>query len=215
MLPARPDTSEIAHAAATAPGPSVEPPASPPRRRGRESQRPNFGAPVLDIAASGTVPAKLITCGRCHGHSVAGTRFCKYCGAFLDDAAPPVGRFRCRARASRSPRSQGTRGCPKSTRTAPSRLAEHRESGLTGASGRIADREASSAKPDNGQSPAARTTASPIPGPSVASPRAPVAGATKKDPAVTGRVDAKAGRIDGSDVTLGESWADGTPHPEE
>ncbi len=43
------------------------------------------GAPVVDIAASGMVPTKIVSCARCHGHCVAGTRFCKYCGAPLDE----------------------------------------------------------------------------------------------------------------------------------
>jgi pSer/pThr/pTyr-binding forkhead associated (FHA) protein len=46
------------------------------------------GSPVLDIASSGSVPAKLITCARCHGNCVAGSRFCKFCGAPLEEAAP-------------------------------------------------------------------------------------------------------------------------------
>jgi pSer/pThr/pTyr-binding forkhead associated (FHA) protein len=44
-----------------------------------------IGAPVLDIAASSNVPAKVITCSRCQGQSVAGTRFCKFCGAPLEE----------------------------------------------------------------------------------------------------------------------------------
>jgi pSer/pThr/pTyr-binding forkhead associated (FHA) protein len=43
------------------------------------------GAPVVDIAASGSVPVKVRTCARCHGHCLAGTRFCKFCGALLDE----------------------------------------------------------------------------------------------------------------------------------
>jgi pSer/pThr/pTyr-binding forkhead associated (FHA) protein len=46
------------------------------------------GAPVVDIAASGAAPARVIMCARCHGHCVAGTRFCKYCGAPLEEGAP-------------------------------------------------------------------------------------------------------------------------------
>ena len=45
------------------------------------------GSPVLDIAASGSTPAKLIACARCHGNCVAGSRFCKFCGAALEEAA--------------------------------------------------------------------------------------------------------------------------------
>ncbi|MCC6557315.1 MAG: FHA domain-containing protein [Polyangiaceae bacterium] len=52
------------------------------------------GAPVLDIAHPARVaPVRLIECARCHGHCIAGTRFCKYCGAPLDAerAAPTEG----------------------------------------------------------------------------------------------------------------------------
>lgn len=42
------------------------------------------GSPVLDIAASRQAPARQIECARCHGQCVAGTRFCKYCGAPLE-----------------------------------------------------------------------------------------------------------------------------------
>lgn len=50
------------------------------------------GSPVLDIASSGSVPAKLITCARCHGNCVAGSRFCKFCGASLEELAPAQAR---------------------------------------------------------------------------------------------------------------------------
>ena len=46
------------------------------------------GSPVLDIASSGALPAKLIVCARCHGSCVAGSRFCKFCGAPLEESAP-------------------------------------------------------------------------------------------------------------------------------
>jgi pSer/pThr/pTyr-binding forkhead associated (FHA) protein len=49
------------------------------------------GAPVVDIASS-PVPARYVTCARCHGHCVAGTRFCKYCGAPLDETPPAARR---------------------------------------------------------------------------------------------------------------------------
>jgi pSer/pThr/pTyr-binding forkhead associated (FHA) protein len=49
------------------------------------------GSPVLDIASAGAAPAKTVTCARCHGHCVAGSRYCKFCGASLDEpAASPV-----------------------------------------------------------------------------------------------------------------------------
>lgn len=44
------------------------------------------GAPVVGIATRSPEP-KLIRCGRCHGHSAEGTRFCKYCGASLEPSA--------------------------------------------------------------------------------------------------------------------------------
>jgi len=69
--------------------PRPAPPAVPPAPSAStpfEGER-IVGAPVLDIAASGTTPASVVTCGRCHAHCVAGTRFCKYCGASLDE--PP------------------------------------------------------------------------------------------------------------------------------
>jgi len=47
------------------------------------------GSPVLDIASSGSLPAKLLACARCHGNCVAGSRFCKFCGAPLEEAGPP------------------------------------------------------------------------------------------------------------------------------
>ncbi len=42
------------------------------------------GAPVVGIAMR-SAEAKLIRCARCHGHSAEGTRFCKYCGAPLEE----------------------------------------------------------------------------------------------------------------------------------
>ncbi len=73
------------------------PPQAPPPKPSAPRASPSFGssepyagekivgAPVVEIA-SGSTPARLITCPRCHGHCVAGTRFCKYCGAPLDEA---------------------------------------------------------------------------------------------------------------------------------
>jgi pSer/pThr/pTyr-binding forkhead associated (FHA) protein len=68
------------------------PPPLPPQPTSDAAQsvgEPIIGAPVLDIAAASSVPARMITCGRCHGHCMAGTRFCKYCGAVLEDARSP------------------------------------------------------------------------------------------------------------------------------
>ena len=42
-------------------------------------------SPVLEIAAMRAAPAKVVTCNRCQGQCAAGTRFCKYCGAPLDE----------------------------------------------------------------------------------------------------------------------------------
>jgi pSer/pThr/pTyr-binding forkhead associated (FHA) protein len=47
-----------------------------------------IGAPVVDIASSGEAPVRYVSCARCHGSCVAGMRFCKYCGAPLDDTSP-------------------------------------------------------------------------------------------------------------------------------
>jgi pSer/pThr/pTyr-binding forkhead associated (FHA) protein len=48
---------------------------------------PIVGAPVVGIATHAAAP-KLIRCARCHGHSAEGTRFCKYCGAPLEEPNP-------------------------------------------------------------------------------------------------------------------------------
>lgn len=45
---------------------------------------PIVGAPVVGIATRSAAP-KLIRCARCSGHSEEGTRFCKYCGAALEE----------------------------------------------------------------------------------------------------------------------------------
>jgi len=45
-----------------------------------------IGAPVVGIATTRAAP-RLVRCARCHGHSAEGMRFCKYCGAPLDEAA--------------------------------------------------------------------------------------------------------------------------------
>ncbi|MDI1448699.1 FHA domain-containing protein [Polyangium sp. 6x1] len=44
-----------------------------------------IGAPVVGIATARTGPPRLVRCARCHGHSAEGMRFCKYCGAPLDE----------------------------------------------------------------------------------------------------------------------------------
>lgn len=52
-----------------------------------------IGSPVVEIAGARAAPAKIITCPRCHGQSVAGTRFCKYCGAALDEPTAEARRY--------------------------------------------------------------------------------------------------------------------------
>ncbi|MEO7327234.1 MAG: FHA domain-containing protein [Minicystis sp.] len=88
------------------------------------------GAPVLDIAVSKAAPVKLVPCGRCHGHCVAGTRFCKFCGAPLDEppslrrgaepaaarvavAAPPVEQPRPERRMPVAPATEEPRDPPR------------------------------------------------------------------------------------------------------
>ena len=78
---------------AATPAPQIAP---PPQRAASAVALPDeaawegeiVGSPVLDIASSGLAPAKLITCARCHGNCVAGSRFCKFCGAPLEESAP-------------------------------------------------------------------------------------------------------------------------------
>ncbi len=82
---------------AASPAPLVAPP--PPPRVQSPVPLPDetawegeiVGSPVLDIASSGSIPTKLIACARCHGNCVSGSRFCKFCGAPLEEigAAPP------------------------------------------------------------------------------------------------------------------------------
>lgn len=43
------------------------------------------GSPVVEIAGARNAPTRIVICARCHGQSAAGTRFCKYCGAALED----------------------------------------------------------------------------------------------------------------------------------
>lgn len=68
------------------------------------------GSPVLDIASSGAVPAKLITCARCHGNCVAGSRFCKFCGAPLEETANGAPRVEAARPAPRTPPPPPNRG---------------------------------------------------------------------------------------------------------
>ncbi|HEY4121861.1 MAG TPA: FHA domain-containing protein, partial [Byssovorax sp.] len=60
------------------------PPTDEARRFAQE--QPIVASRVVAIAPGAPqAPAKLVACSRCHGHCVAGTRFCKYCGAPLDE----------------------------------------------------------------------------------------------------------------------------------
>ncbi|MGK3995750.1 FHA domain-containing protein [Sorangium sp. So ce1024] len=65
--------------------PVAQPPARlPPSATGGGAPDKIVGSPVVDIASSRQVPAPPVVCARCHGQCLAGTRFCKYCGAPLD-----------------------------------------------------------------------------------------------------------------------------------
>lgn len=70
------------------------------------------GAPVVDIASSKAAPVKMVTCGRCHGHCAAGTRFCKFCGAPLDEPTS----LRRGAETSTPPRAQVSAAAPEPPR---------------------------------------------------------------------------------------------------
>jgi pSer/pThr/pTyr-binding forkhead associated (FHA) protein len=67
--------------------PAAAPPATPERPPSPAALRDDkiVGAPVVDIASSGQVAKKFVACARCHGSCVVGTKFCKYCGAPLED----------------------------------------------------------------------------------------------------------------------------------
>lgn len=72
--------------------PVAPPPAASTPRYARPVDEPSaegkiVGSPVLDIASSGAQPPKVIVCARCHGSCVAGSRFCKFCGASLEEPA--------------------------------------------------------------------------------------------------------------------------------
>ncbi len=78
------------------------------------------GAPVVNIAAGSTAPAKLIACTRCHGHCVAGTRFCKFCGAPLEEARLAEAGSRSEAPPpSVGPASARPKAVPEASRPAP------------------------------------------------------------------------------------------------
>jgi pSer/pThr/pTyr-binding forkhead associated (FHA) protein len=73
--------ASIAPSPAAASTPTVSAPSQP------AGEDKIVGAPVVDIAAGGAQPARFVTCGRCRGQSVSGTRFCKYCGNSLEEPA--------------------------------------------------------------------------------------------------------------------------------
>jgi pSer/pThr/pTyr-binding forkhead associated (FHA) protein len=87
-------STEPSPTAPAAPPPQAAP--STPQRA--EASDKIIGAPVVEIAPDLRAP-RLIRCARCHGHSAEGMRFCKYCGAPLDEASagaresgePPTG----------------------------------------------------------------------------------------------------------------------------
>ncbi|KYF63579.1 hypothetical protein BE15_40180 [Sorangium cellulosum] len=63
---------------------ALPPPRPPPLATGGGPPDKIVGSPVVDIASSRQAPAPPVECARCHGQCLAGTRFCKYCGAPLD-----------------------------------------------------------------------------------------------------------------------------------
>ncbi|XXX80023.1 FHA domain-containing protein [Sorangium sp. So ce134] len=67
---------------------ALPPPRLPPPPASGSSPDKIVGSPVLDIASSQRAPAPPVECARCHGQCLAGTRFCKYCGAPLDGERP-------------------------------------------------------------------------------------------------------------------------------
>ncbi|WP_437561064.1 FHA domain-containing protein [Sorangium sp. So ce542] len=64
------------------------PPRLPPPPASGSAPDKIVGSPVLDIASSQKAPARPVECARCHGQCLAGTRFCKYCGAPLEGERP-------------------------------------------------------------------------------------------------------------------------------
>ncbi|WP_437679887.1 FHA domain-containing protein [Sorangium sp. So ce131] len=71
---------------------ALPPPRLPPLPAGGGTPDKIVGSPVLDIASSQRAPAPPVECARCHGQCMAGTRFCKYCGAPLDPERPSAER---------------------------------------------------------------------------------------------------------------------------
>ncbi len=91
---------------ADAPLPPAAPRPAPPSRTAPPddaSEGKIVGSPVLDIASSGAAPPKLITCGRCHGNCVAGSRFCKFCGGPLEETTSGAPRVETARPAPRTP----------------------------------------------------------------------------------------------------------------
>ncbi|AUX41067.1 uncharacterized protein SOCE26_024720 [Sorangium cellulosum] len=71
---------------------ALPPPRLPPLPAGGATPDKIVGSPVLDIASSQRAPVPPVECARCHGQCMAGTRFCKYCGAPLDPERPAAER---------------------------------------------------------------------------------------------------------------------------
>ncbi|WP_437908457.1 FHA domain-containing protein [Sorangium sp. So ce327] len=59
----------------------------PPAASGSNADK-IVGSPVVDIASSQRAPVPPVECARCRGQCLAGTRFCKYCGAPLEGERP-------------------------------------------------------------------------------------------------------------------------------
>jgi pSer/pThr/pTyr-binding forkhead associated (FHA) protein/predicted amidophosphoribosyltransferase len=79
-------TSALASTAApTSPAPAAAAPA-PALKTPVMADEKIVPTPVVDIASSRAAPPKLVACNRCQGQCAPGTRFCKFCGAPLEDA---------------------------------------------------------------------------------------------------------------------------------
>ncbi len=83
-------TGRRAGQAASAPAATGRPApgAAAPARGQRSSADKIVGSPVVDIASSQRAPVPPVECARCRGQCLAGTRFCKYCGAPLEGERP-------------------------------------------------------------------------------------------------------------------------------
>lgn len=87
------DAQQRGGAPARPPPPPLPPVALPPARlpppaASGSSADKIVGSPVVDIASSQRAPVPPVECARCRGQCLAGTRFCKYCGAPLEGERP-------------------------------------------------------------------------------------------------------------------------------